>query len=425
MDRFRTNSFGRDEAGAVAIIFALLVTTLFGALALAVDMARAYRADAKISAALDASALAGVKGLDSNHTDNQIETIAKGVFEQAMSKKDAGVTTSNLQVVVDRGNDTVTVKTDANMKTTFARVIGRNDIALNGLTTVKYRIRRVELALSLDVTGSMRWDVDDPSIVNFGKLDAMKKAAKEVIKVMFEEAAADDRVRVSLVPWSSSVNAGPVAGVASQNASVDGCVIERIGANASTDVAPHGSNSVRAFTSPPSDYTCPLSPVTPLLDRSRRSELETAIENLQVDGWTGGHMGTAWGWYTLSPAWADIWPLASRPSNYNPTEVIKSVLIMTDGQFNISWKTVSSMPGNETLMVDESYAQFQALCVAMKEKRVIVYTVGFGLKETRAIDELRTCATSATHFFEASSESDLKKSFKKVADDLKAMRITR
>jgi hypothetical protein len=98
---------------------------------------------------------------------------------------------------------------------------------------------------------------------------------------------------------------------------------------------------------------------------------------------------------------------------------------MTDGQFNISWKNVSSMAGNETLMVDESYTQFQALCTAMKDKRVIVYTIGFGLKETRAIDEMRTCATSASNFFEASSESDLKKAFKKVAEDLKAMRITR
>jgi Flp pilus assembly protein TadG len=419
------NQFRNDQAGSVAIIFALLVTALFGFMALAIDMARAYSAQSRVAAALDAAALAGAKGLESGKTDAEILASAQAFFTQAMSEKDKAVTTANFEVIVDRWNDSVTVKTDARMGTAFGSVVGQKDIALDGLTTVKYRIRRVELALSLDVTGSMNFDVSNPAVENFGKLEAMKKAAKEVTKVMFDEAAADDRVRVSLVPWSAAVNVGAAAGTVSQNTSVDNCVIERLGTSAATDAAPYGSDSARVFTTPPTAYTCPTAPIVPLLGRNRASDLDIAIDALKGDGGTAGHIGTAWGWYTLAPAWTGVWPAESRPRDYNPAETIKSVLIMSDGEFNISWKTSTDWENNQTTMVNESYAQFQALCSAMKDKRVIIYTVGFGLTNTRAIEEMRNCATSAGSFFQATSDSELKDAFKKVAEDLKLMRLTR
>jgi Flp pilus assembly protein TadG len=418
-------NFQNNQRGSVAIIFALLVTTLFGFLALSVDIARAYRAQSRIANALDAAALAGAKGLDSGKTDEEILASARAFFNQGMNEKENAVTTSNFQIVVDRWNDTVTVKTDARLRTAFGGVIGRSDIALDGLTMVKYRIRRVELALSLDVTGSMNYDVADSSNRNYGKLEAMKKAAKEVTKVMFDEAMTDDRVRVSLVPWSTAVNAGSFAATVSQNSSIDNCVIERLGANAASDTAPYGPDASRTFTSPPSGYTCPTSPIVPLLGRNRSTDLNTAIDALTGNGGTAGHIGTAWGWYSIAPAWSGIWPVESRPRDYNPSEVIKSILIMSDGEFNVSWKTETDWYSNQATMLEESYAQFQALCSAMKTKRVVIYTVGFGLTNPRAIDEMRNCATSNSSFFQATSDTELTDAFKRVAEDLKQMRLTR
>lgn len=413
----------RDDCGTVAMIFALLVTALFSVLALAVDMARAYRSDNKITIALDAAALAAARGLGEGQSNTDVTQIANKVFNATIAANNDAMTYSGLKVDIDRWNDVVSVSINAAMKTAFAGVFGRDQISLNRATTVTYKVRRLELAMSLDVTGSMLWPIS-PSDSTI-RLDALKSAAKDVLDTLFTSAAADDRVRVSIVPWSTAVNVGSIAGTVSQNQSVDNCVVERLGHASASDALPYGSDAMRAFTSPPAGYSCPPSPIVPLLDRSRATDLDQAIDNLQAVGGTAGHLGTAWGWYTLAPSWSGIWPTESRPRAYKPSEVIKAVLIMSDGEFNISWKTTTDRANNQTLMRDESYAQFQALCTQMKNKGMVIYTVGFGLTDPTAIDQMQTCASSATNFLQASNATELKAAFQQVAVDLKAMRVTR
>ena len=86
---FRANStvirFSSNERGSVAIIFALLVTVMFGVVALAVDMARGQNLASKISSALDAAALAGAKALDRGADDGEVKAAAKAYFQAQMA----------------------------------------------------------------------------------------------------------------------------------------------------------------------------------------------------------------------------------------------------------------------------------------------------------------------------------------------------
>jgi hypothetical protein len=266
----------------------------------------------------------------------------------------------------------------------------------------------------LDITGSMG---------DGTKMTDMKAAAADVIDTLLAEAPSEDAVRIALVPWSNSVNAGSYAGTVSDNTSVDGCVTERVGGEAASDSYPSGSASLPAVTTAPagSYYGCPGANVMPLAGKSKRSDLKSAVNAFMPSGWTAGHIGTAWGWYMLSPAWSSIWPHASRPAPYAPNDTVKSVLLMTDGEFNTSFAT--GLLTDPTLMMDESYNQFQALCTAMKLEKVIVYTVGFGLIDARGMTALQSCASGSAQFFQAATGSDLKAAFREIANQLKSMRI--
>ena len=409
-----TTAFRSAEQGSVAIIFALLVTVLFGILALSIDMARAYGTQTRIASALDAGALAGAKALDGGRSDAEIRELAKAYFDQTMAEQmtSGDVALWNFEVQIDRPNANVVVSVDAKIAARFGKVIGRDSIRLDRSATVQYKTRFVELAMALDVTGSM----------GGAKIEDLKQAAKDVLKTMFDEASSEDAVRISLVPWAASVNFGTYAASVTGNASTDQCAVERLGSNEYKDTSPFGADALQVITTSPYAYNCPTSTVVPLSGRSKESLLKTAIENLATDGATGGHMGTAAGWYTVSPSWTAIWPTGSKPRPYAPDETIKAVLLMTDGMFNVAW---SASQTYDPAMIDESYLRFQALCTEMKDKKVVIYTVGFGSLGARELSELETCAAGGGQYFYATNGSDLKKAFKEVATQLKSMRITR
>jgi Flp pilus assembly protein TadG len=408
--------FRRDADGSVAIIFALLITALFGICALAVDMARAYNVSSKVTTALDASALAGAKMLDTGATDTEIKDHSRAFFDSHVKSLHIHATNLvNFAATIDRVNSTVTTKVDVAMGTTFGRMLGRDAINMNKSSTVNYKILDIELAMALDVTGSMGSN---------GKMSEMKHAARDVVEIMMEDAPSENAVRIAVVPWSSSVNAGSLSSTVSGNASTDGCVVERTNSNAATDVAPMGADALRVTSYPTSEaYLCPSESIMPLAGKSRKSDLRDKIQDMNANGGTAGHIGTAWGWYLVAPNWSSVLPVAARPAAYNKNKTIKAVLLMTDGEFNVS----HANPGPYTsAQIDESYNQFRALCTAMKDKDVMVYTVGFEITAgSRADTELKTCASAASNYFLATNGNELRKSFRAIANQLMSLRISR
>ncbi len=57
-------SLGREENGVVAVILALMLAAIFGMMALAVDLGRAWNLQTELQNAADAAALAGATQLD-------------------------------------------------------------------------------------------------------------------------------------------------------------------------------------------------------------------------------------------------------------------------------------------------------------------------------------------------------------------------
>ncbi len=414
--RRHVTSLARANEGSIAIVFALCITGIFGVVALAVDFARAYNVSSKIATALDAAALAGAKMLDGGGTDTQIQQATETYFNAHMATlriHDTALT--NFLAAIDRTKSTVTASVKANLGTTFGRVIGRDSIDVMKSSTVNFQLRDIELAMALDITGSMN---------DANKIGDLRNAAKDVLDTLLQDARTETSARVALVPWSSSVNAGSLASTVSAGMSVDGCVIERTGSEAATDAVAMGGTAVGATDAAAAPaYLCPNDPVMPLGGKSQLSSLKSVVEGFNANGGTAGHIGTAWGWYMVSPSWGAILPSSAVPAAYNPTKTIKAVLLMSDGEFNVAYDAPNPY---STAQVDESYAKYRALCDGMRAKKVVVYTVGFGLSTgTRAETELKYCATSPAHFFPAANGNDLKDAFRTIANQLMSLRVTK
>lgn len=415
--------FEEDRSGTVAIIFSLSLVLLCMTTGLAIDASRAYAISSKIAAVIDAAALSAAKSLDGyNATDAEVRSRARAVFDaHTTNMVVTDVAFTNFIVTADRSNYSISISVDVDVPTSFGQLAGVPRFQFTKSALAVYARRPIELAMVLDVTGSMN---------DFGKLSAMKSATKDVINTIIDSAAS--RSKIGLAPFSAAVNVGSFLSSVANGQSIfrDTCVIERPGGAGQDDRAPVGTARANVMTSSRPDddddryhYVCPAARVVPLTNDA--SSLRAAVDSYTATGWTAGHMGTAWGWYLLSPEWSGVWGFSPAP--YNAESVVKAALIMTDGVFNTSYKSGSAQ--SVSAQTAESYDQFATLCRNMKDKGILVYTVGFALSlepepgRTQALNALRSCATSADYFFDADTSSQLAAAFQSIADRLNNLRI--
>lgn len=210
------------------------------------------------------------------------------------------------------------------------------------------------------------------------------------------------------------------------------CVSERTGAQAYTDASPATAPVGRVY--PSTNNRCPSSVIQPLT--SNKSTLKSLISGLTVTGSTAGHIGMAWGWYSVSPNFNSLWP-SSPAGPYAPADTLKAVIIMTDGEFNTPYNTgiiaqdAGSGSGSSSDKINQNatngspYSQADALCTAMKNRGVIVYTVGFQIASgSQAANILQSCATSPGHAHLPASGGDLSEAFAAIGRDITKLRIS-
>jgi Flp pilus assembly protein TadG len=214
---------------------------------------------------------------------------------------------------------------------------------------------------------------------------------------------------------------------------VSTCVTERTGTNAYKDVAPSTTPLGRNYPSP--SNPCLPNTIIPL--SSDKVALKASVNALQAGGSTGGHIGIAWGWYMVSPNFGYLWPGASAAAAYTAPDLIKAVVLMTDGEYNSVYCNgviaKDSTTGSDSADYHEncnapngsSYSQGATLCTNMKTAGVIVYVVGFQVVNTQAARDLvNNCATDAAHVYLPATGTDLKTAFQAIGLDLSRLRIS-
>ena len=363
---------------------------------------------------MDAAALAGAKMFDNeDFTDADIEERAQRFFAAHFTHMPvSGVTVPTPVITVTRATGEVDVAVNVSVATTFGQIAGINQFNFPRSTRVKYDQKRIELAMVLDITGSMCDPCD--------KIDGLKAAAQLLVANLINPQVPYGLVRIGIVPYSASVNAGGFAVAASGGGSTDNCVVERAGAAGVTD-APAAAQPLGTSDSGQNvKYACPSTPIIAMTPD--RPTLETYIAGLTTGGWTAGHIGLGWGWYMISHNWSSFWPVASRPRTPAPN-VVKAVLLMTDGEFNTSYVPGAGMNETDVRVANSSPEQTSRLCANMKAQDIIVYTVAFQAPG-QAHQLLRDCATSNGHAFRADNAGELASAFRTISERLAALRVT-
>jgi Flp pilus assembly protein TadG len=486
---FRLSQFRDDQSGSTAMIFGLTLLPVVFFVGIAVDFSRGLTLRAQSQVALDAAALAAGRAYQTaaanasaadagncNGSTGKSLVACDAANKYFNAMKPTQSVLASLAFTPPSGAKTeFTVKATTWLKTPFLNAVAAfkqkpaEAGAPPGCTTNGWQCMKLtstaaalvaaggsnttislETALMIDITGSMGPDFGDGN-----KLLDAKVAAKDLIEILVWDNQTTVTSKVSLVPFSKSVNAGTYAATVTGRSATSGsnklrpCVIERLGTNAATDEAPSASNGwigAYAGNNAPSSYsyndqiasdnnnssnydtagTCDPgtwdgaqgwggnpqnnAAIVPLT--TNKTTLKNTVDALVASGGTAGHLGTAWAWYTLSPKWNSIWPTASQPSAYNAANVNKIAVLMTDGDYNTDYSS-----GN-------SEDKAGALCTAMKAKSITVYTVGFQVSND-AKTFLKSCATTNGHYYDATTGESLKQAFRDIALKISSLRISK
>jgi Flp pilus assembly protein TadG len=153
----RTSGFARNQSGSVAIMFALVFSTLIAAAAVVVDYSYAAWRQQGLQRASDTAAMAAAK-LEANDA-----TAVKAEAERLFS---ANVDTAGITPVVSIGNDTVTVEATYSQPTFMTQVIGHSTINVSARAVARRAVAK-PCVITLDPTA-----INSLKLNSEGKLDA-------------------------------------------------------------------------------------------------------------------------------------------------------------------------------------------------------------------------------------------------------------
>jgi Flp pilus assembly protein TadG len=440
-------AFRDNQLGTTSSILAIAAIPMFLGAGAAIDMARVNEASTHFAAALDAAALAAAADT-TGKTEAELEVLARAYLDQNYRDSEVKkILTFDLKSYPDRIEVTGTTR----VKTTIMGLAQIDYVDLELEAEVIKAGSSIEVSLVLDNTGSM---------ASGTKMASLKAAAKNFVNTVVWTGSTPYYSKVALVPYSMGVNVdtyaaaarGPItAGTSttpgstnftftnmngnSRTYAISTCVSERAGTTAYTDDAITSTTRVgRVYL--PSSSSCLNSKLLPLTND--KAVLNARIDAMSAVGSTAGHVGVAWGWYTLSPT-IGLWSGSSLPAAYGTEKLKKIMILMTDAEYNTNYcngvrsSTSTSGSGSTDTHINcsapngSSWTQAKALCAAMKLKGVEIYTIEFELDTSIAarVDLVQSCATDSAHRFNAANETQLNAAFQAIAMNLLDLRVSK
>ena len=208
--------FWNDKRGNYAMMTAILMVPLLGAVGLAVDYTEMVRHKNATRHALDAAGIATARRITEGAAEAELLAYAQDFFAANLGPvdpKDAKLTVSLPTLTTGGGLLTLNaeLKYEPHIMGAFqALVSGATDTDINFDTEAQFRLKNTsEIALVLDNSGSMR---NKGSGTSKKRIDLLKEAAKYLIVELGDQANSIQKVnkpvQFAVVPFSASVNVG-------------------------------------------------------------------------------------------------------------------------------------------------------------------------------------------------------------------------
>jgi Flp pilus assembly protein TadG len=393
--------FRNDDRGSVVPTFVIASAAIFGFVGAAVDYTRASAVRTELQNAIDATAL--ILSKDADKTDPALlPAKAHDLFFDQFKRPEAkNVTVDAHLTTPQQGSFRLTVTANATVDTVVTRAIG-SSMNIGSSTEVAWGIKKLEIALVLDNTGSMAQN---------HKLEQLKTAAHNMLTTLQNAGKQPGDVKVAIIPFDRMVNIGTgfkdefwvdysVKGI--KKANWNGCVIDRDQPNDTLDTTPVATNFHTFY---PADTCGTLTQAMPL--STNWDALNTKIDQMTASGNTNTTIGLMWGWHALTAGLPFTEAAAPAP------DLDKVIVLLTDGDNTQNrWSTRSST-------IDARMAE---ACNQVRLANIKVYTV-------RVIDGnaslLRSCATTTNMYYDVQQADQLNGVFSSIAQSLASLRLSR
>jgi Flp pilus assembly protein TadG len=197
-----------EDRGNVAILFALLGSASIALLGGTIELSRISSARASLNAAADAAALAAKRvQMDRSMEGDSIAkaagvAVGQKVFAASAPGADKGVTSASAAFTWDADGSSRVIATGT-MQLILGGMVGYSTRPIDavGVATAGAD-RELEVSLLLDTTASMFNTDGRPST----RFTLMRNSAKSFVNTLFDTISAPGRLRVAVVPWTTTVN---------------------------------------------------------------------------------------------------------------------------------------------------------------------------------------------------------------------------
>lgn len=340
--------FARDEGGTITIFALMMFVLMLGVGGIAIDVMRYETQRTQLQYTLDRAVLAAAALSQMEDP----ETVVLDYFATS------GLENYRLDVDIEDGLNFRRVSASAEMdiQSYFMNMFGVRALTSPARGAAEERIMDIEISMVLDISGSMGWN---------NKIRNMRDAANEFVDNMLLLNEEEEQVAISIIPYNGRVNAGSVIEsvfTLSNEQNESSCTRFAPGDYNTTAINPNVAierlahfdrqnyNRNRNFRTP----HCQTDDYAAILPwSSSAADLHGRINSLNANGWTAIDLGMRWAVGLLDPA---AQPALSelitageveaefegRPYDYDEPEVLKVVILMTDGENTNQYDIIQS-----------------------------------------------------------------------------------
>lgn len=188
----RIRHFGRDEDGAIAIIFAIVLIPLLALVGAAIDYSRTVIDRSQTQDALDAAVLAAVKQVP-YLTDGEL----RNMVESFVNANIPSSTKVNIDLVeISRNPNTIKVWASGSTEMTMMKLVKVNELDFKAKSKAEAGNQSIEVVMVLDNSGSMG-----------SSMGTLKAASKDLVNTLEAHKKSFKSLKIGVVPFNHLVRA--------------------------------------------------------------------------------------------------------------------------------------------------------------------------------------------------------------------------
>ncbi len=364
-----------DEAGSLTVFSLFVFLMIIMMAGMAVDLMRYENERVGLQNTTDTAVVAASSLTQAADTDEELEALVKDYFAKA--GYDPDIVTVDPNIEIPAGAETETVRTvnatvDFNMNTAFMPFLGIDRLPGVVGGGAREGQQLIEIALVLDISGSMGWNQKNQN---------MRNAAKEFVTTIINNNGAN-RVLISIIPYNQQVymsqdllarldpslknplttldpapaNPNAIASYEYLNPEsrcahfldedfttrrlADAVELDMSGVFAQYDWSYNRPNASGLWCGANADGTSNFPSM--LLYQNNETILHNHIDTLGAQGWTAIDYGMNWAVGILDPSFRPVVSgmvtdnlapatASGHPVDYAEPNVLKYVVLMTDG----------------------------------------------------------------------------------------------